>query len=483
VPDTPIEDNKSLCRPLFLWLAIVTAVIIFSFKTVPKLGNATLLDQIKSDGKLIVVTLNSPTTYYDDADVFAGLEYELAQMFADELGVELAMVDRPSLNDLFDDLNNKTAHIAAAGLTVTKEREKNYMFGPAYQEITEQLVYNISNRRPRNISQLDDGTLEVVANSSHEETLYRLKEEHPELSWKANHELDSQELLEMVSENIIEYTIADSNTLAINQRFMINLRTAFNVSEARQLAWALAKTDDHSLLREIQKFFIKLKESGELTRIVERNYSHVEDFDYVGTKIYKRHIAQRLPAYQDFFEQAAAEYDVDWRLVAAMGYQESHWNPDAISPTGVRGIMMLTLKTARDMGIKDRIDPEQSIRGGTRYYKQIKDRIDKNIPEPDRTFMAIAAYNVGYGHVQDAREITRKLNKNPNSWIDVKQALPLLAKRKWYKQTRYGYARGWEPVQYVENIRSYFEILKWVDEYNINITPMPGDFLKIPNTL
>ena len=217
--------------------------------------------------------------------------------------------------------------------------------------------------------------------------------------------------------------------------------------------------------------------------MIERNYGHVEDFDYVGTKIFRRHIEKRLPTYQAFFEKAANKQDVDWRLIAAIGYQESHWNPDAVSPTGVRGIMMLTLKTAKDMKIKNRLDPESSISGGARYFKKTHGRMDKNIAEPDRTWMAMAAYNVGYGHLQDARKITVKLKKNPNLWIDVKQALPLLAKSKWYKQTRYGYARGWEPVRYVENIRSYYDILKWVNESDIETTPVPEEFLKIPNTL
>jgi membrane-bound lytic murein transglycosylase F len=144
---------------------------------------------------------------------------------------------------------------------------------------------------------------------------------------------------------------------------------------------------------------------------------------------------------------------------------------------------MLTLKTAKDLKIKNRLDPESSIIGGTRYFKKTLDRIDESIPEPDRTWMAMAAYNVGYYHLQDAREITRKLNKDPNRWIDVRQALPLLAQRKWYKDTRYGYARGWEPVRYVENIRSYYDILKWVDEGDDELPPAPEEFLKIPNSL
>lgn len=287
----------------------------------------------------------------------------------------------------------------------------------------------------------------------------------------------------MVSENIIEYTVADSNTLADKQRYLINLRSAFNIGEPQHLAWALPKTGDTSLLVEVQKFFTKIKENGELDRLIERYYSHVEKFDYVGTKIYRRHIETRLPRYRTFFEDAADMYDLDWRLVAAIGYQESHWDPKAVSPTGVRGIMMLTLKTAKDLNVNNRSDPEQSIFGGAQYYRQSKDRIDKNIPEPDRTWLAMAAYNVGYGHVQDARELTRKLDKDPNRWADVKEVLPLLAKRKWYKKTRYGYARGWEPVHYVENIRSYYDILKWVTESNIEATPIPDEFYILPNTL
>jgi len=407
----------------------------------------------------------------------------MAKMFADELGVELILLIPDSFDDLLKKISDNSAHIAAAGLTITKDREKIYRFGPAYQEISEQLVYNVENRRPKNLSQLDGGALEVVANSSHEEKLTYLKEEFPNLNWKSHHTLESEELLQMVSDNIIEYTIADSNELSLNQRFLINLRVAFDISEKQSLAWALPKTDDNSLYLEVLKFFKKIKENGELTRLIERNYGHVEDFDYVGTKIFRRHIETRLPRYQPFFEQAAAKYNLDWRLIAAMGYQESHWDPEAVSPTGVRGIMMLTLKTAKDLNIKDRLDPKSSIYGGAKYFKRTHKRINKKITEPDRTWMAMAAYNIGYYHLQDARQITRKLNKDPNRWIDVKQALPLLATKKWYKKTRYGYARGWESVQYVENIRSYYDILKWVDEGSIEAIPTPEEFFKIPNGL
>ena len=155
---------------------------------------------------------------------------------------------------------------------------------------------------------------------------------------------------------------------------------------------------------------------------------------------------------------------MDWRLLAAIGYQESHWNPRARSPTGVRGIMMLTLNTAKHIGVKNRLDAEQSIMGGAKYFKIVLKRIPARIPEPDRTWFALASYNIGWGHVEDARILTERQGADPDRWVDVKERLPLLRQRKYYKQTRYGYARGNEPVQYVDNIRRYYETLQWISD-------------------
>ena len=462
----------------------MVASVIFVFNYLPKYSTLSLLEQIKETGELIVVTRNSPTTYYKiNNNEPAGFEYELVKLFAEELGVTLTMVVPDSFDGVLHQIQNQTAHIAAAGLTITKDRQELFRFGPAYQEIEEQLIYNSTNRRPKNLSQLTAGTLEVVANSSHEERLNYLKNVIPDLSWKSNSTLESDELLQMVSDNIIEYTIADSNELSLNQRFLINLRVAFDISEPQLLAWALSNSDDNSLYLEVEKFFTKIKDNGELSRLIELTYGHVEDFDYVGTKIFMRHIETRLPKYRAFFERAAAEQGLDWRLIAAMGYQESHWNPGAVSPTGVRGIMMLTLDTAKDLKIKNRRDPESSIIGGARYFKQLLERININAPETDRRWMAMAAYNIGYGHLLDAKRIARTLHKDPYSWIDLKKIFPLIASEKWRPKLRYGYARGWEPVSYVENIRSYYDILKWIDDNNIITPPGPEDFLKIPNSI
>jgi membrane-bound lytic murein transglycosylase F len=211
-------------------------------------------------------------------------------------------------------------------------------------------------------------------------------------------------------------------------------------------------------------FFEKIESDGTLEQLIERYYGHITEFDYVGTRSYQAHIRQRLSAFREFFMEAAAEHGLDWRLLAAVGYQESHWNPQAVSPTGVRGIMMLTHAAAKDLGIDDRLDPAQSIRGGARYLNNMISRIPERVPEPDRTWLALASYNIGLGHLEDARVLTQKNKGDYDKWIDVKQNLPLLSQKKWFKQTRYGYARGREPVRYVENIRSYYDILVWYTE-------------------
>ena len=164
------------------------------------------------------------------------------------------------------------------------------------------------------------------------------------------------------------------------------------------------------------------------------------------------------------FVEAAQRYQLDWRLLAAMSYQESYWNPRAVSPTGVRGIMMLTEATARQLGVPDRMDVRQSVHGGGAYLRTLIDRLPADIPEPDRTWMALASYNVGYNHLEDARILTQKQGADPNKWNDLKERLPLLAKAAWYTKTKHGYARGYEPVQLVNRIRTYYEVLKKSDD-------------------
>ncbi|MDX1824732.1 MAG: membrane-bound lytic murein transglycosylase MltF [Thiohalomonadales bacterium] len=430
-----------------------------------------LLEQVKDRGELRVLTRNSATTYYIGPHGPTGPEYDLVKAFAEYLGVSVKLEVEDNLQKILHKIAEGDADIAAAGLTVTESRQQSVRFAPSYQSITQQLVYRQGTRKPRSITELDDGFLEVLANSSHAERLAELKNDYPTLSWMETDDLSSSELISLVVDQVIDYTVADSNDVAMMRRYQPEVQVAFDISDEQHLAWAMPKSQDDSLYQAAVEFFDSIKASGELKATLARHYGYIRNYDYAGTPTYMRHIQRRLPTYIEQFQAAAKENDLDWRLLAAVAYQESHWNPLAVSPTGVRGIMMLTKVTAKQLGIEERTDPVESIEGGARYLRTLFDKF-ADLPEPDRTWLALAAYNVGYGHVKDAQWLTEQNGGDPNQWTEVKQRLPLLRERKWYRQTKYGYARGNEPVRYVENIRSYYDILRWqIDREKPRNTP------------
>jgi len=436
-------------------------------------GQPNQLQRVKQAGELVVVTREGHTTYYKGPHGTTGFEYDLAGQFADYLGVKLKVKVAASVADILPMVQNGAADLAAAGLTVTPQRAKGVRFGPSYYTITPELVYRVGTPEPDNLKDLN-GYLEVVAGSSHAALLRRLKStQYTDLRFATNKELDSDELLYFVWEHLIDYTVADSNEVAVNQRFYPELRVAFDVGPPEKLAWAFPAGPDHSLYRAAVKFFNVIRKDHRLDQLVERHYGHMKEFDYVGTRRFMAHIKKRLPAYEPFFKRAARKTGEDWRLLAAMGYQESHWDPKAVSPTGVKGIMMITRKTMHYLGLDNRVDPEQSIVGGARYFEMVKKKIPERVGEPDRTWLALAAYNVGFGHLEDARILTQRQGGDPDKWVDVKQRLPLLSHKKWYRRTEHGYARGREPVRYVENIRSYYDILVWTTKQDDK--PRPED--------
>jgi len=435
------------------------------------LTRPTLLQQIRRNGELVVVTRVSPTTYYEAKSGPTGLEYDLTKLFADQLGVKLRVVVAPNIGDLFEALATGRADIAAAGLTVTAERKRRFRFSKPYMTVKEQLIYRSDHARPKDVDSLSNGSIEVLADSAQDNLLRRLKKTYPRLHWQRTTKRSGEDLLYRVWNREIDYTVADSDEMALDQSFYPELKVAFNLSGPENLAWALPRTGDNSLLRAVNGFFDRIEANGTLKRLKEKYYGHIKDFDYVGTKVFLRDVTQKLPKYRKYFVGAAKATGLDWRLLAAMSYQESHWDPKAVSPTGVRGLMMLTQDTAHHLGVDNRLNPEQSITGGAEYFKHVRQRIPDAIKEPIRTWLALAAYNIGYGHLEDARILTKKRGGNPDTWSDVKKNLPLLSQRHWYRQTAHGYARGWEPVRYVENIRSYYNLLKRITEPNMMQPP------------
>ncbi len=419
------------------------------------------LQRILERGYVAVGTLYGPNSYYIGAEGPAGFEYELAEKYAQSLGVDLKILPSYSLEELFPRLNSGEVDFVAAGLAVTPQRLNQYDFAPSYDSVSQKLVFLQGEKRPRTLDDLT-GTLMVSTNSSHQENLQQLAQTNEALVWQETAEFDSEELLLKVLAGEIDYTVVDSHVLAINRRYYPDISIGFTIKDPEPLAWLVNKQSDDSILGSLIEFFGQVHHDGTLLALDDKYYGHVEQFNYVDTQAFLAAIEQTLPTYQPVFEKYGQ--DIDWKLLAAISYQESHWNPKARSHTGVRGMMMLTLPTAKQMGVKSRLDPEQSIAGGAKYFHNLIERIPDRIPFPDRMWFALASYNVGFGHVNDARILTQRQGGDADRWVDVKSRLPLLKQKKYYKTLKYGYARGDEPVNYVENIRRYYHTLSYFDE-------------------
>ena len=439
------------------------------------------LERVKEDGVLRVITRNSPATYFQDRNGETGFEYELVKRFADDLGVELKIETADNIDDIFAGLSQPSGPVlAAAGLVSSEKRKLDARFSHPYLEVTPQIIYRNGQSRPTDAKDLVGKRIMVLKGSTHAEQLAELKKQYPALQYEESDAVEVVDLLRMVDEGQIDLTLVDSNEVAMNQVYFPNVRVAFDLGDARDQRWAVALGDDNSLLNEINEFLDKVQKNGTLQRLKDRYYGHVDVLGYVGAYTFAQHLQQRLPRYEKHFRNSAKEEQVDWRLLAAIGYQESLWQPSVTSKTGVRGLMMLTQRTAEAMGVSNRLDAQQSIKGGAKYFMYMKSQLDDDIEEPDRTWFALAAYNVGSGHLDDARKLAKQEGLNPNKWLDVKKMLPRLSQKQWYRKTRYGYARGGEPVHFVANIRRYYDILTWVTQPQLEGSQVADSNLHVP---
>jgi len=410
--------------------------------------------------ELRVGTLYGPQIYMASGQGNSGFDYDMAVLFAEYLDVPLKMVPYTNRAELYEALKKNEIDIIAAGMTETPARREQFRLGPPLYRVNQVLVYREGMPTPKDINDLK-GKITVIADSSFVETLTQLQKRHPTLVWDQVTDKDSEELLAMIANKEIDYTIADSSSVQINRRYLPDLRSGLVLEEKLDVVWLLPPTHSDGLMSQLLAFWHQEKLAGTLDHLNEKYFGHVKRFDYIDTRAFLRAIETVLPRYRQLFETYAG--DLDWRKLAATSYQESHWNPNARSPTGVRGMMMLTQPTAKEIGITNRLDAEESIRGGAAYLRDMINRLPESIPESQRMWFALASYNIGYAHVEDARKLAESMELNPNAWRDLKKVLPLLQKRKYYQKTRYGYARGSEAVHYVDSIRRYYDTLVWVD--------------------
>lgn len=416
------------------------------------------LDIVISRGELIVITRNSTTCYYEGANGPTGFEYDLVKAFADHLGVGIRPLIIEDEADMIEALRNGKADIIAAGIPFGRQAARLLALGPGYWDVQQQVVGRRGGILPNDIRDLSDSAIWMTSSSHRTETLNTIKNSNVDVPWTTLSDYSAEELLHMVWNRSLPFTMVESHTLAMNRRYYPELVVHFSLGTPKKLAWAM-HPQSRQLQKAVTQWFVKKETKDYITGLTDYYFSHLEDFDYVDLVRFRRRIQKRLPKYQPYFKEASAKYGLDWLLIAAQAYQESHWNPRAKSFTGVRGIMMLTLDTAKSLGLKNRLEARDSIFAGTRYMARLHRRVGDEVPEPDRTLMALAAYNIGFGHLKDAQELAKTMGKPSNSWHGVRSAFPLLQKKKYYRTLQHGFARGNEAVQYVDRIRTYHKVL------------------------
>lgn len=451
------DSRHHITKAIGFWLVLCCGLLVASGCDTPLTQND--LERLQSRGEMVLITRNNAACYYEGPHGPTGFEYELAKAFADYLGVDLSVRIIEEEADMIGALKDGKGDLIAAGFPYGSRSARLLALGPGYLEVEQQVVGRRGGPEVFNEQDLEAYTLWMTGSSARLEYLTALRQRHPGISWQVLTAYNAEDLLQMVWNRSLPLTVVDSNIMAMNHHYYPELTVLMNLGASRQLTWATDPRNRH-LIQAMHDWFGLDSTRQKIKGLIDHYYSHLESFDYVDLARYRRRIKVRLPKYRPHFEAAAKKYKLDWRIVAAMAYQESHWNPKAKSYTGVRGIMMLTRETAETMGIDNRLDVKSAIFAGTRYLARLHRQVGDAVPEPDRTLMALAAYNIGFGHVQDARSLARRLGKPDDSWHGIRSVLPLLQQKKYYRSLEHRYARGKEAVIYVDRIRTYYRMLQ-----------------------
>jgi len=425
------------------------------------------LDDIRKSGVLEAVAVEMPARLERRDGEWRGIEHEIAARFAAELGLRLAVRTVAGPGKVLDALRNNEAHLALNGASLKRAADLGLPVSRATRRVRLQVAYQRERLRPRAVQHLRGRPLAVVAGGAEVEYLRGLRDEYPWLQW-TEAALTHEQLLREVHEGAAALAVAGDDVIAVNRLHYPKVQVAFTLSDLGErlpLGFALASRSDPELARLLDRFIGRLRSSGEMDRIADVYLGPAEAVDVYDTQTFHNRVTSLLPHYRNWFLQFAQVNGLDWRLLASVSYQESHWDPEAKSRTGVRGIMQITESTAKSYGLqtKNLHDPAPSIRVGAKFLADLIARQPADVQPPDRLWFALASYNIGFGHVMDARQLARADGADPSRWSDLRRYLPLKQQRKWYKKTPRGYARGREAVTFVNRVRKYYEILSFME--------------------
>ena len=435
-----------------------------------------LLERIEERGILRIATVAGPLTCYLDEKGPAGLEYELARRFAHTLAAKADFRLYPTRLAALEALKRgEVQMVAAARQPSSLDRERYRLSAPWYS--TPLGFASTMGKLPlKSLTKPPEEPVAVPSGSLQQELLQSMA---PTLPVEVLANLAEETILDEVNRGDLAHTLVNRALLRAWKSYYPLLVEGRKLSEPRGFHWYFSRLHDTSLETAANRYLEAQAANGTLPKLVQRYITDLPRRNFVTLRDFWKHVEERLPRYEELFRKAERNTGINWRLLAAVGYQESHWQPRAVSPTGVRGIMMLTRDAARKEKIGNRADPAQSIAGGARHLRWMEKRIPARIREPDRLWLTLASYNIGYGHLKDARVLTQRGGGNPDRWEDVKKFLPLLSRKKYYSTVKHGKARGGEPVVYVKNIRYFYRLLVWWDNRRNRLDCTSGGYPRL----
>ena len=462
-------------------ITAVAAVVVSLYEVAPEIAPRRPLAAPQRAKEIVALVRPGPVVYFPGPDGrIEGLDADLLRLYAAEHKLPLRFVAIDSAADLLAALGSGDAHLGAGGLLRpdAEARPDAALASPAstappppgtvpaapidwtsgYYPIEPVLIYNADGFKPASWDDLDGETIAYAADSGEEREIEALRSAHPAVLWQPVTNPSPVELIAQVAEGTLSYAIVDSLAAAIARNVYLDFDVAFTAGAKRSLAWAVPATYP-GLRDDLDRFLVRVQRDGTLERLIERYVPDGRTFLRLDASGLMDRMRSVLPQYGPLFRDAQERSGIEWRLLAALAFQESKWDPAAESETGVRGLMQLTEDTARRMGVTNLLDPAQNVLAGARYLADLKTRLPARIQEPDRTWLALAAYNIGLGHLEDARVLAQRQGLDPDHWTSVKKVLPLLALPEHYERAKLGYARGGMPVAFVDRVRGYYDVL------------------------
>ncbi|MDP1527513.1 MAG: membrane-bound lytic murein transglycosylase MltF [Rhodocyclaceae bacterium] len=384
-----------------------------------------------------------------------GFSRDLVSLFAESLDVQVKFVTAPDQPALQKMLQSGQVHMAAA--MPERQGDRSLLYTSTLKSTRQVIAQHVDSLPIDTPEKLAGREIVVRPGAPQVQTLNDLKLTPPPLINERS-AVDELELLEGLARRRFELVATDDLHFAVAANVHPDLNIAYELPSKLNYAWAF-DPDNTRLHAQAQHFIDGIITDGTLRRLDDRYFGHIRRLNTRDIQVFLEHVRTRLPEFRHAFHDAQEITGIDWRLIAALAYQESKWNPLATSFTGVRGMMMLTEDTADRMGVTNRLDANQSIRAGAKYLVILMDELPPEIKHPDRLWFALAAYNLGMGHLRGGRSFAPGLNRDPNSWMDMKQVLPLMSRPEYYERLKSGRARGGEAVILVENIRNYYDVL------------------------